>query len=340
MANNVKKIRRLIHRSLEEIQDSLYVAKMISWNAALIVFRAKIIIHIILSHNGFKESESMKKRLLRKHQVILGYLEHEFCDYWRNYQVNKNPIDTDSNLRNKIWVCWWQGLENAPEIVKTCIASIKRNAGDHEVIVITDQNYKEYVHIPDWLEDKHRKGIISKTIFSDLLRLNLLSNYGGLWIDSTIYCTGEGFTEYMKLPLWSIKRPDYLHASIASGYFANYSLACDYNHRYVFSVVRDFLYEYWKRYDRLIDYLLTDYAIVLSQKHVAKIANDYAHIKPNNKYCDELFKLLGTPYNEDIWKSIQVDTVLYKLTWKQSFPKEINGVPTFYGMLTSGELDL
>lgn len=27
------------------------------------------------------------------------------------------------------------------------------------------------------------------------------------------------------------------------------------------------------------------------------------------------------------------DTFLYKLTWKQSFPKEINGKPTFYGML-------
>ena len=28
----------------------------------------------------------------------------------------------------------------------------------------------------------------------------------------------------------------------------------------------------------------------------------------------------------------------YKLTWKQSFPKEINGKPTFYGMLLDGKL--
>ena len=87
-----------------------------------------------------------------------------------------------------------------------------------------------------------------------------------------------------------------------------------------------------------MDYLLTDYAIVLSQKHVAKIKSDYELIKPNNKNCDELFKVLGQPYDENIWNRIKQDTVLYKLTWKQSFPKEINGKQTFYGMLVEDKL--
>lgn len=90
-------------------------------------------------------------------------------------------------MRNKIWVCWWQGLDNAPEIVKTCVESIKRNSGKYEVLIITDENYKQYVKFPDWLEEKRKHGIISKTIYSDLLRLNLLSTYGGIWIDSTFF---------------------------------------------------------------------------------------------------------------------------------------------------------
>lgn len=89
--------------------------------------------------------------------------------------------ECDEKMRNKIWVCWWQGLDNAPEIVKTCVESIKRNSGKYEVLIITDENYKQYVKFPDWLEEKRKHGIISKTIYSDLLRLNLyqhMEEYG------------------------------------------------------------------------------------------------------------------------------------------------------------------
>ncbi len=168
--------------------------------------------------------------------------------------------------------------------------------------------------------------------------MSILAKYGGIWIDSTFFCTGRSFEDYMKLPLWSIKRPDYLHASIASGYFAGYSLGCGYENRWMFAVIRDFLFNYWKECDKLIDYLLVDYAVVISEMHNKEIADAFAKIEPNNTYCDELFKVLGQPYDENIWNRIKQDTVLYKLTWKQSFPKEINGKPTFYGMLVEDKL--
>ena len=107
----------------------------------------------------------------------------------------------------------------------------------------------------------------------------------------------------------------------------------------MFKVIRDFLFNYWKECDKLIDYLLVDYAVVLAQKHNVKIANAFSEILPNNKYCDELYKVLGHPYNEELWKKICKNTVLYKLTWKQSFAKEIDGKPTFYGMMIDGKLD-
>lgn len=168
--------------------------------------------------------------------------------------------------------------------------------------------------------------------------MNLLSTYGGLWIDSTFFCTSKCFEDYMQLPLWSIKRPDYLHCSVACGYFANYSLGCGYENRWIYKVILDFLYKYWKENDKLIDYLLTDYVIVLAQKHYKEIADAFSKIKPNNTYCDELYKVLGQPYDENIWKKISKDTVLYKLTWKQSFEKEVDGKKTFYGKLIDGTL--
>lgn len=330
-------LNRIIHRCCEELRATYDVAKVISVKAALVTFIAKIDIQI-MNRNGFKEPESVKKRLMEKHRIMLDFLENKYKDYWATYKFTKDLPESDERLRDKIWICWWQGIDNAPEIVKACVDSIKRYAAKYEVICITEENYKNYVTFPSWIEEKRKQNIISRTIYSDLLRMNLLSTYGGLWIDSTFFCASPCFESYMKLPLWSIKRPDYLHCSVACGYFANYSLGCSYENRWIYKVILDFLFNYWKENNKLIDYLLTDYAIVLSQRHNKDIAEAFNKIQPNNPYCDELYKVLGNPYNADTWEHISKNTTLYKLTWKQSFEKEINGKETFYGKLINKTL--
>ena len=169
-----------------------------NWRAALITFWAKIDIQI-MNCNGFKEPKSVKRRLMKKHQVMLDFLENKFHDYWEGYRMPEMP-EAKGPWKEKIWICWM-------------------------------------------------------------------------------------------------------------------------------------------KYDKFIDYLLTDYAIVLAQKHIKHIADLFADIQPNNTYCDELYKLLGQPYDEETWKHICKDTMLYKLTWKQSFPKKKNGEETFYGRLLNGTLD-
>ena len=33
----------------------------------------------------------------------------------------------------KVWICWLQGMENAPEIVKKCYDSVRKNLSDKEI---------------------------------------------------------------------------------------------------------------------------------------------------------------------------------------------------------------
>lgn len=40
----------------------------------------------------------------------------------------------------KIWVCWMQGMETAPELVKVCYASLHRHMKDREIILLTKEN--------------------------------------------------------------------------------------------------------------------------------------------------------------------------------------------------------
>lgn len=331
MANGHNSLKRIVHRSCEEIDATRRIAKVTSWPEAINTFRAKLDIQV-MSRNGYKEPPAVKERLLRKHETVLKYLESKFGDYYASYDYEAPLPASNPDLENKIWMCWWQGEENAPEIVRACIDSVRRNAGGHEVIVVTDENLSKYADIPDWVLEKVRAGVMSRTHLSDLLRLSLLAEHGGLWLDATFFCTGA-LDGYLKLPIWSIKRPDYLHASVACGMFANYSLECDVSHRRVFATLRDYYLEYWQQCDGLIDYLLTDYLIVLAQRHEPSIAEAFASIEPNNPRCDDLISLLDKPFDQATWNKLTTDTLLFKLTWKKDFRLKSQTSSTFYMFL-------
>lgn len=338
MHEQLTKIKRVVHRCVEEVDATRKIMHLTSIREGLETFRAKIDIQV-MNHNGSYENNIRKKHLLRKHDIMICYYEKLFGDFLDTYDYShKNITWKPSIYSNCIWVCWWQGLENAPDIVKACIESIQRNAGNHPVIVLTDENYKQYVTIPQWVEEKRNKGIITRTNYSDLLRLSLLAEHGGMWLDATFFCTEPVLDSYFEKPLWSIKRPDYFHASVAGGYFAGYSLACNENNRFMFATIRDFFLNYWKNNNTMVDYLMVDYMIVLAQKNDGSIAKEFAEIKPNNSECDELVKVLGMSYDEDKWEELKNKTALFKLTWKRKYPVEINGKPTFYKYLIDRKL--
>ena len=337
MATGHMNIKRIIHRSLEELNATRKIAKETSFKEAINTFWAKIDIQV-MNRNGFKETPIVRRRLQKKHEIMLTYFEKMFSGYLENYDYNKMLPKDDSELCDRIWICWWQGLDNAPELVKRCVESIQKNSGKYQVTIITDENYKDFVDIPEWVEEKRKAGIITRTNYSDLLRLSLLAKHGGMWLDATFFCSDPKIEEYFEYPLWSIKRPDYLHCSVASGYFAGYSLKCDSNNRWIFVTVRDFFLNYWKKNNILIDYLLVDYMIALAQRHDTRIAKSFQEIIPNNPCCDELYKILGEPYDENIWQELKKDTALFKLTWKQEFPLKKDGKDTFYAKLLDGKL--
>lgn len=337
MASGHNNIKRLTHRAAEEIKASAAIGRACGFSEGINAFQAKLDLQV-MNHNGYVESPKVHGRLVRKHEAVMQYLEQLMGNYASAYDYGPKLNPVPEGMGNKIWMCWWQGLDQAPEIVKKCVSSVQQNAAGREVIIITDKNVKDFVDIPKWMVDKVREGIASRTNLSDLLRLELLARYGGIWLDATFFCCRPLDGPVYSAPIFSIKRPDYLHGSIASGYFAGYSIGCDEAHRFIFAAARDLFLEYWKRSDYLIDYLLVDYVIVMAQRYCSSIADAFASIKPNNPRCDDLFKTLGKPFDESEWQNLNDNTDLFKLSWKQSFPKEQSGKRTFYGALLGGDL--
>lgn len=329
-------IHHITHRTAEECRATAELAKHVSWSQAINTFRAKLDIQVMSRKNN-PETPAITSRLMRKHRTVLNYLESRYADFYRRYDYAQPLPDDDPAYQGKVWLCWWQGIENAPALVQRCVESIQRNVKEHDVIILTDENYRRYVDIPDWIVDKYRNGVFSRTHFSDILRYCLLSQHGGLWLDATFFCA-HPLDDYLDMPLFTIKRPGYDHRSVACGMFAGYSLGCDYEHRRIFAVMRDFLFEYWRTNDFLIDYLLVDYMCKLAQQYDSRIAQAFESVVPNNPQCDDLVKSLASPFDQRLWDELKSDTSLFKLTWKQQFPSVVEGKDTFYARLLQQKL--
>ena len=215
--------------------------------------------------------------------------------------------------RRIIWVCWLQGLENAPEIVKKCVASVKRNMPKYEVRVLTAENVFEYVTLPDYIVRKYKNSTMTFTHFSDILRTALLVQHGGIWLDATVLLTDELPAQMIDAPLFFLQKSKLLtmpHTGSSWFIVANKGNA-------VLLRVLELLSAYWRCENKLRDYFLFHlfvHLILTKNEQGKKILLDMPYV-PNGD-AHTLQYTLFEDYDERIWKQTTSRSPIHKLTWK------------------------
>lgn len=96
----------------------------------------------------------------------------------------EETADENSHERIKtVWSSWWQGEDNAPQLVRACWKSQRKYMPEGwRHVIVTKDNYMEYITLPEHIMEKMERGVIPQALFSDLVRLELLIKYGGVWI--------------------------------------------------------------------------------------------------------------------------------------------------------------
>ena len=250
--------------------------------------------------------------------------------YKKNKKFFKNTTNKNTVLKNKIpkivWIFWNQGLENAPELVRSCFNSIKKNLNDYEIILLTKENISTYSTVPNFILEKWNNGIITTTHFSDILRNNLLLNHGGYWIDATVLISEKIPTliENSSFFLFQSYKPgsDGKKVNISSWFIGSVK------DNPVLEVTQKMLFNYWKRHNSLIDYFLYHNFLQMSLYHYAEI---YKQIpKYTNETAHYLLFELQNCYNEIKYKDICKQTFAHKLTYKLPADFDKNAAETFY----------
>lgn len=248
-------------------------------------------------------------------------------------QFNEKYEETEHKKSNKIWICWFQGLDEAPNIVKKCIESVKKNNLDKEVVIITSENLHDYVEFPKYIEEKWKRGVITHTHMTDLLRLELLIRYGGTWIDATVFCSSSNIPSYFfdsDLFFYQLLKPGRDGNGI---YFSSWFMSAKTNNK-ILMATRVLCYEYWKENNTMWDYfLLHDFLSIVLEYY----PDDWKKIIPRDNSAPHMLLLrLFDKYNEDVWKAISEQTPFHKLTYKFD-SKNQRRDNTYYEKIMIGE---
>lgn len=86
-------------------------------------------------------------------------------------------------MRKIIWLAWFQGWEQAPGLVTSCLASWQSLNPEWEVRPLSLADVRLLLDLPDFTGKE-----ITSASFSDLVRISLLNEYGGVWADATLLC--------------------------------------------------------------------------------------------------------------------------------------------------------
>lgn len=284
-----------------------------------------------------KVNENISQKLI-KNKNVLDFYEQAVA-YDRLYKRYAAVLNTEVKYSfagggmRRVWICWLQGMDRAPALVKACFNSMKAALPDYEFIVLTEANIKEYVTFPDYIWEKRRRGIIPAAHFSDLLRAELLCRYGGIWADATLFCTAKpgAIPDYITdAPLFCFKQLDLTRRDILPIVSSSWFIVAK-EKSAILAKTRELLYAYWTENDSLGDYFTFHLFFAMASR---KYPEEWDRIPFFNNHSPHVLQFeLDKKFSEKRWLQICAMSPLHKLNHHNDYS---TCADSFYKHVTAG----
>ena len=280
----------------------------------------KALIRCVVSGKSFKAAcpavtERVDEILIERYRHILDENKDRFS------KANPNSgKPRESAVSRIIWSAWLQGLDNAPEMVNVCLESHQKHLPGYEFRVLDMENYRQWVELPEWVEEKYARGMIPAALFSDVLRVAVLKRYGGVWMDASVLCTGfdnqqlqKQWTEVenSRFAVFRYYRKGDRYPSGLSNWFI--AATPD---NVVLTSVYDMLTAYWRDYDCTIDYYMMHLFISCALKAFPEMERGMP--KLNSRYSFFLGDALSRTYSQEAWQELVDHVAIHKLNYRKA----------------------
>ena len=215
-----------------------------------------------------------------------------------------------------VFSIWLQGEQQAPPIVRSCFQSMRKHI-DIPLLVLDDKTVFDWISLPAHIVEKWRKGIITRTHFSDICRVELLYEHGGIWADATDFFTG---------PI-----PEFIMNQDLLMFMAGSNIKLGGTHAFIQSCFmrarkgnpllgmwREFLFHYWEKEDKLLDYFTLHFLFRYLVEHNEEAAKLFEKMpKINQDPTHVLFcEYKDAPYTPEFYRNITDKTFFQKTTYK------------------------
>ena len=265
--------------------------------------RRKVVLNV--NYMFEKNKTNLSQKEIQNNWKCSLYLKKKYGKFLKQIPMYQGT----NKFSNKIWWCWLQGEENAPELNKACLNSLREHLKDREIIVITEDNFRDYIDFPEYILEKYRAGIIGKAHFADLMRLQLLIKHGGAWIDSSVYCT-DGEMDIFEEPLFVFKNWKRGEEAIN---LSNWFISSEIGNP-ILMTTRDLLFEYWRRTNKVINYYFFHLFFTISCEKYPQLWNNVPNF-PNLAPHVLQFEMFE-PYTEKRLDQIKKQSSFHKLSQK------------------------
>lgn len=250
---------------------------------------------------------------------------------FRHISLTGDELKYKMEFSNKVWICWFQGEEHAPELIKTCIQSMRNQLQGREIIVLTEKNISDYTEIQGYIIEKYKKGWISRAHYSDILRIDLLCRHGGLWVDATVLNTGGDFSN-LEVPLFVYKSLN-LSRKDSQAIVASSWLISSYSNHPILLYTRKLLWAYWRRKNSLCNYFLFHICFTIATE---RYPIEWSAVPTFNNHSPHILHFeLNEQFSEKRWEQLKHISAFHKLNHHIDYS---SGVNTFYKFIVSSKV--
>lgn len=338
---------------LFEVEKRLDYSDYDAYQARVIGFLAERLFRVwLLMQNESVTEENMKliepsdfSNAKKRVDLMERYVRlkiHPMLQIYRGGRVLQEELPAASSVPDDfhgkipVWICWWQGEREMPELIRLCVRSLKRNLPREQTTIrlITLENCMQYVTFTEAVIRKFNEGKISYTHLSDLLRAELLFRYGGMWIDATYYAAGPIDAGRLKEQIFTLRfcQPIF-EADVTKGRWSG-NLWYAPKGRKLFRFLMESLWYYWEVENELVDYFLIDYIIAAAVEEFADVREELEQCAYSNANVFYLHSVLNRRYDPDILQTMEREGTFYKLNRQAMYRTEnMAGEKTVYGYL-------
>ena len=259
---------------------------------------------------------SREKRRAVRSDVLATAIPRYFKRYLPAAAAIKERKVVKDDNNEKIFTIWLQGEENAPDLVKACFRSVRKNC-KQELVVLDEATLNQYITLPDIIWKKRSEGKIKNAHFADICRVELLYEHGGIWLDSTGFATAP-------IPDWIIKEDFFVYMAgnkVGSPY--SFMQNCFIRARkgaYLLDAWRAMILDYWIHDNHSFDYFMHQLlfkTLVMNDPRAKKYFAEMPHIDQDPTHA-LWWAYADKPFNQKVFDEVTSGAFFQKTTYAQA----------------------